>query len=195
MRQKKRAFPLPSVTTLLSSSSQSPDIIAVTCSNCRAVGFTGYVREREPKPQTSSVCLFFYYSVLSVFFFCHFWALWIFGNINVELSLQSCLYQNSFIVGLHTQKHKAGLCFAEWQAEIIIRTNASVFPAGWKSWREVHISIKIMQSVALCFHSGRDTVRFPSINLALCCFIASSLLNSSIRKMHFHGSFRKWPVF
>lgn len=151
--------------------------------------------ENENQSPKWAVFVYFFIIRFCQFFFCHFWALWIFGNINVELSLQSCLYQNSFIVGLHTQKHKAGLCFAEWQAEIIIRTNASVFPAGWKSWREVHISIKIMQSVALRFHSGSDTVRFPSINLALCCFIASSLLNSSIRKMHFHGSFRKWPVF
>lgn len=40
-----------------------------------------------------------------------FWALRIFGNINVELSLQSDWYQNGFVVGICTEKHRAGLCF------------------------------------------------------------------------------------
>lgn len=86
--------------------------------------------------------------------------------------------------------------FCSMTSRNIIQRKLVFSPVGWKSWRVANISIKIMQSVELWLSfCGIVTVSFPSINLALCRFVASSLLNCPIRRIHFSQLFKKCPGF
>lgn len=86
--------------------------------------------------------------------------------------------------------------FCSMTSRNIIQRKLVFSPVGWKSWRVANISIKIMQSVELWLSfCGIVTVSFPSINLALCRFVASSLLNYPIRRIHFSQLFKKCPGF
>lgn len=121
-------------------------------------------------------------------------------NITAELSSpKSDCYQNSFFVSLCTRTHTHIMnwfVFCSMTSRNIIQRKLVFSPVGWKSWRVANISIKIMQSVELWLSfCGIVTVSFPSINLALCRFVASSLLNCPIRRIHFSQLFKKCPGF
>lgn len=81
------------------------------------------------------------------------------------------------------------VCVLQYDKQKYNTKKACVFPAGWNSWRVVRISIKIIQSVMLWLSfCGRVTVSFPSINLALCCFIALLPAEFLNNENPFHGS-------
>lgn len=135
---------------------------------------------------------FLYYNFLSLslcFFFLLFLDTEIFGNINAELSPSRVTDIKTASLWVYTHRNTELVCVLQNDKQKYNTKNACIFPVGWKSRWVVHISIKIMQSVmvwlSLC---ARVTVSFPSINPALwCLFLASSLLDFSIRKIHFHG--------
>lgn len=50
---------------------------------------------------------------------------------------------------VYTQRNTELVCVLQYDKQKYNTKNACVLPPGWKSWRALHISIKIMQSVML----------------------------------------------
>lgn len=180
----------------------SSNIIQASCSNCQAIGFAGYKREREQKNSQMSIVLFFLFCLILSSCFSRF-----LGTLNFwKILLRSSLPPRATAIKTaslwvyaraHTHTHIMNwFVFFSMTSRNIIQRKLVFSPVGWKSWRVANISIKIMQSVELWLSfCGIVTVSFPSINLALCRFVASSLLNCPIRRIHFSQLFKKCPGF
>lgn len=139
------------------------------------------VRENEKQsPKRVSLCCFF--SKFFSLFFSLFLGALEFLQILMRSSPSRVIGIKRASLWVYMHRNTEPVCVLQYDKQKYNTKNTCVFPVGWESWRAVHISIKIMQNIGLWLSfCGIVTVSFPSINLALCCFVASSLLNSSIR--------------
>lgn len=133
---------------------------------------------------------------LCVLFFSLFWGPSEFWETLMRSSPSRVTGIKTASLWVYTHRNTEPVCVLQCDKQKYNTKNSCVFPLGWKSWRVVHISIKIMQSVVLWLSfCSRVTVSFPSINLALCYFVASLPAEFLNKENPFSQFFEKWPVF